>query len=277
MTLASVATSTTSKKPAGFSPPVHISQLTLPHGTVHVVREDLLPGGTKQRAVAPYVQALMARGYNHFVYASPFCGFAQVALAYVCRQLGVSCTVVASRDPDLTNVSAKHEFTCLAEDYGADVLLAETLSEAEAFADGLSQNDPRTFKPPLGFDCPLYREHLVQALKREWARVLARLERRPRALWLPVGSGTLVKTFSAFVEPEIELHALNVHVLAHEDRRIQAVRENPRVTLFSAPQPFAAPASLLPAVPSNRFYDAKLWDLIARYGVDGDVWWNVAR
>lgn len=58
---------------------------------IRVVRDDLLPGGTKQRASAPFIQDMVNIGYSHFVYASPFAGFAQVALAYTCRMLNVRC------------------------------------------------------------------------------------------------------------------------------------------------------------------------------------------
>lgn len=78
-----------------FSPPARLSRLTVKDKTIHVVREDLLPGGTKQRAVSHFISQSAESGRCQFVYASPFCGYAQVALAYVCRELGFPCTVFA--------------------------------------------------------------------------------------------------------------------------------------------------------------------------------------
>jgi hypothetical protein len=58
-----------------------LTPLQIDAGTVHVVRDDLLPGGTKQRAVHAYLRDAIAGGATSFVYASPPPGFAQVALA----------------------------------------------------------------------------------------------------------------------------------------------------------------------------------------------------
>src|SRR5687767_9951013 len=50
---------------------------------VHVVREDLLPGGTKRRGL----HALIVEPAEH-VYASPTWGYGQVSLAEYCRAAG---------------------------------------------------------------------------------------------------------------------------------------------------------------------------------------------
>jgi hypothetical protein len=53
--------------------------------TVNVVRDDLLLGGTKQRALVKLIESNL--GFNEFVYAGPSSGFAQVALTISCLKL----------------------------------------------------------------------------------------------------------------------------------------------------------------------------------------------
>ncbi len=260
-----------------LSPPVQLSILSNKNKKIFVAREDLLPGGTKQRAAAHYVRLMNNEGYDHFVYSSPFCGFAQVALSYVCRILNLNCTIVAERDPNPKNRIGKHTYTRLAESYGAQIVLAKDLSTAELISRRLCTVNKRYLRVPLGFDCPEYKAFLKVELIQQWNAILSVLPRKPKALWLPVGSGTLAQTFSDFVKFETRLHCVNVHVLPQNDKRIQDVRDNPHITLFSSPQPFAEATTDLPSIPSNVFYDAKLWHFIKQHAESGDVWWNVGR
>ena len=58
---------------------------------IKVVRDDLLDGGTKRRAFTVYVKSKPE--IDEFVYASPRQGYAQLSLAYACKDLGKKCTV----------------------------------------------------------------------------------------------------------------------------------------------------------------------------------------
>ena len=58
---------------------------------IKVVRDDLLDGGTKRRAFTKYVASLP--NVQEFVYASPRQGYAQLSLAYACKDLNRRCTV----------------------------------------------------------------------------------------------------------------------------------------------------------------------------------------
>ncbi len=60
-------------------------------GGIGVVRDDLLPGGTKAR----FVPALFARA-SEVAYASPAEGGAHTALAHVARELGTQARMVVA-------------------------------------------------------------------------------------------------------------------------------------------------------------------------------------
>lgn len=244
-------------------------------GDVRVVRDDLLPGGTKQRASVPFIGDMINLGYNHFVYASPFAGFAQVALAYSCSMLGVKCTIVCERDHRFENRQL-HPFSKLAESYGARIILVNNLREAEDLAMSIGFHQYNTFKIPLGFNCKEFRDHLTTVIQKAF-RQIENDSGIVKRLWIPVGSGTLMKTFLDALPERVNFHCVDVRVLSQSDTRIQQIKCHSRVEYFEAPMSFHTEATDLPDIPSNTFYDAKLWSFVKSQGTLGDVWWNVAR
>lgn len=264
--------------PATFSPDVELTALEVPAGRVHVVRDDLLLGGTKQRAAVPYLAELVAAGHREVVYASPFAGFAQVALASSARHLGLACTLFCEQDQARPEAPGQpHAFSRLAESLGARLVLLPTLDEAERAAAIHAAAGPGAFKIPLGFNAPSFLAHLERELRRQWPLVVAWLGAAPRTLWLPVGSGTLASAFRGVVPEETALRCVDVRVLDPQDPRLQRLVRRPGIRLAAAAEPFSRVAVTPPPVPSNAHYDAKLWAFLLAEGQDGDVWWNVAR
>ena len=259
-----------------FSPEVKLSSLRSKRGQVIVVRDDLLPGGTKQRACVPFLQSMLQKGFSDFIYASPFSGFAQVALSYACQQLGIECHIVCEKDQRFPNKMELHPFTELARSYGARITLTENLEEAERVASGINVRSPLTLKLPLGFDCTDFRNELKKTLLEQWRNIELRCP-QIRNLWLPLGSGTLARTFHEVIPANITLNCVNVHVLGPNDFRISSLAKIPRVKIHHAPMKFHEPAKMLPEIPSNVFYDAKTWEFISNFAEHGDLWWNVAR
>ncbi|MGQ0508283.1 MAG: hypothetical protein ACT4TC_23540 [Myxococcaceae bacterium] len=260
-----------------FSPPVVIDAVRAGDRRVFVVRDDLLEGGTKQRAAIPFLREAVAAGYREFVYASPFAGFAQVALAASCRALAVPCTLFAEGDPGRTGPIAAHGLTQLAASFGARIQLSRTLSEAEAAAATHVTGQQTRMKVPLGFDTPGFTRHLRLALALQWEWLAAQVPIHPRRLWLPVGSGTLASVFREVVPREVLLQCVDVHVLPSADPRLQRIRQLDRTRHYSAPESFGEAVRSQPPVPSNHFYDGKLWQFLVRMAEDGDIWWNVGR
>jgi hypothetical protein len=263
-----------------LSPNVVVDELAVESGTIHVVRDDLLDGGTKQRAAVPFLLELKRQGVEELVYASPFSGFAQVALAVSCKLLGLKCTVFSESDPSASLAAGEprsHSFSRLAAAHGASLRLEPDLVQAERSAARYEKEEQERFKIPLGFNHVGYREFLGREIAAQW-KVLLQLVRRPiRNLWLPLGSGTLAQVFRKTLPSEVRISCVDVHVLPEQDPRVGAVRVLPNTEYYSAPERFAERAMRLPPVPSNLFYDAKLWRMIQGNAKDGDLWWNVAR
>ncbi|MGH3729374.1 MAG: pyridoxal-phosphate dependent enzyme [Micromonosporaceae bacterium] len=242
---------------------------------VHVVRDDLLPGGTKERAAVPYLRWLVDEGHHEFVYASPFAGFAQVALAAAADRLGVACQLFCESDPARPGM-ARHEFTTLAAGFGARIELVRDLATGHRKAQRYAAA-PGRYQVPLGFDDERFRKLMAAELTSAWHQLRDQIGGSPRRLWLPVGSGTLANCFRSAIGDDVRLLCVDVRVLPTGDGRLTEIAGWSNAELQRAPQAFAEPASPPPPVPSNAHYDAKLWQFITAAGRDGDVWWNVAR
>ncbi|OQW49145.1 MAG: hypothetical protein A4S09_03520 [Proteobacteria bacterium SG_bin7] len=142
----------TSTSDPHFSPPAVIHQIKTEGRRLYIVRDDLLPAGTKQRACIPFLRDMNKKGFGKFIYASPFSGFAQVALAFSCQQLGYECHLFCEINK-ADSENKMHPFSQLAQFYGAQITLVDSLQIGEKLAEQSIQNSPDTMKIPLGFDC----------------------------------------------------------------------------------------------------------------------------
>lgn len=244
-------------------------------GRLHVLRDDLLPGGTKQRGCWRYLRELQQQGSREFVYASPFAGFAQVALSVSAALLGVPCTLFCERDKTAAE-PAFHAFSRLAQRHGAELILCESLEEAHERACAHGRQRSSTVLP-LGFRAERFMEILTEEIRRVWDGLVGELGAAPSELWLPVGSGTLMQCFHRVTGGRTPIYGVDVRVLPAEDDRLASLRELPGVTLLRTPELFHEPVLLTPPVPSNRHYDAKLWRFVASQAKPSALWWNVAR
>jgi len=212
-----------------------------------------------------------------FVYVSPFCGFAQVALAAACKELEMRCVLFCERDQTIYEEARLHDLSKLAKAIGAEVYLTEGLKESESTSQEYAASQLEAYKVPLGFDCEEFRSHLYREIKLQWQLVLAQVGDELSTLWLPVGSGTLVSVFRQVFDSSIPIRGINVNVLELQDVRIQRLTQMEGVSITTSTQKFRDRADRLPPIDSNLYYDAKLWSFICSEGVNGDVWWNVAK
>ena len=217
------------------------------HEGVLVVRDDLLPGGTKRRVVSR-----LLHGGSEFVYASPACGYAQVALAHACREAGYQATVFTAKR------KCPHIRTMEAVSAGAKVVqvpcgyLSNVQAKAWAYARAVG-----AVLLPFGLDVP----EMVEGL-RETAAVLS-IE--PSEVWTAAGSGVLSRSLQ-IAWPGAAFRAV-------------AVGAEPltgRAVLYRAPERFEQDAKEVPPFPSCSNYDAKAWQFVRRHAGPGALFWNVA-
>lgn len=216
-------------------------------GSLFVVRDDLLAGGTKRRVLPTLLQ-----GANEFVYASPAYGYAQIALAHTCRDMGYQATVFTAKRGTL------HPRTQEAKAAGAKIVLvphgylSNVQAKARAYAD-----DVGAVLLPFGFDS----DSFIDAL----AEIAKRLPIQPREVWTVAGSGTLTRALQR-AWGEAVFHAVRI---GKEPKTGEAIPH-------SAPEAFEDEAKIKPPFASCGNYDAKAWRFIKAGASAGALFWNVA-
>ncbi len=218
------------------------------HNGIYVLRDDLLPGGTKRRAI----YALFDGG-REYVYASPVYGYAQLALAYAAQDYGKQATVFCAKR------KARHYLTVEAEAAGANIIEVPngylTVVTARAreycYAKGAKLL-------PFGLDC----ETFINAL----ADVARRLPGYPDEVWTVGGSGTLTRALQ-LAWPTSAFFCVQVG----------ADGDFGRATVFKAPMRYEKPAQFLPPFASCLNYDAKAWEFVSNRATPGAFFWNVGK
>lgn len=219
------------------------------HAGVLVVRDDLLPGGTKMRAMLPLMQAQAAA---EFVYASPGQGYAQVALAHCARLLGRRATVFTAAR------KVPHPLTQAAADAGAAVVpvpwgyLSVVQARARAYA-----AERGAFLVPFGVEDA----GALQAI----AGAAAATGLLPAEVWSVAGSGLLTRALQR-AWPRARFVAVVVGREGCDTGRARRIVH---------PLPFERPAKVLPPFPSAAGYDAKAWEYLRAEAGPGALFWNV--
>ena len=220
------------------------------YGGVRIVRDDLLPGGTKVRALAP----LMAKVWpeEEFVFGGPAQGYAQLALAHSAARCGKRATFFCAERATL------HPLTKQAQAAGAEFhfVPAGRLSAVQKRARDYAEEAGARFLP-LGFDVPEFSAAMLEA-----ARAVERIQ--PEQVWCVAGTGCLSRCLQE-LWPNAEHHAVQIGFEPKVGR----------ATHHKAPESFAQPARHPPPFPSCVNYDAKAWAFICEGARPGALFWNV--
>lgn len=133
---------------------INIEPITVHDRTFLVVRDDLVIGGSKSRALQPLLR-------NHpdtmeYVYAGPTTGHAQIALALNCAQQNKRARIfcVGPLTPIQTFIRAQPGVTVVHREY------ASLKKVQRMAAEYCQKQDPSVFLVPFGFDFPEFRQLL---------------------------------------------------------------------------------------------------------------------
>lgn len=224
-------------------PPVVVEEVD----GIMVVRDDLIPGGTKRRVL----RDILKPG-QEYVYASPAQGYAQLALAYAAMDTGAQATVfVAKRNEPhrLTRQACSMRATIRQIPNGyMTVVRARARQYCETYGATLL---------PFGLDDPMVIDRLADMALETGVQ--------PREVWTVAGSGVMTRALQQ-AWPGAQFHAV----------RIGAVPDAGRARVYNAPERFEQDAKLPPPFPSCANYDAKAWRFIRAHAAPGALFWNVA-
>lgn len=235
------------------------------HIDVNVIRDDMLIGGTKQRALSVF----FSEEAEEYVYAGPVEGYAQIALAHVCSVYKKKATVFLAKQRN----GKRHKFTKKAEELGGNVIeigdqdKVAPLKAVQAAAEFyVSAKGPKTVLLPFG----LHSEKFTKFLARQIASVLPDdLEKGPKRLWLVAGSATLLASFH-ILWPNTEFLVVQVGKKIYFDQ-LDGIKHK----LYVSKEKFIHDAKSLPPYNAVKNYDAKLWQFVEEHGQSCDWIWNV--
>lgn len=220
------------------------------HDGIHVVRDDLIGGGTKAR----YIVRLFDDA-EEVVYATPAEGGAQTAIAWAARELGKRATLFVAKR------AQPHPRALMAKRLGATVwqvspgYLTVVQKRARDYCSATG-----AALAPFGVDMPEAIEAIADA-----ARATG-LE--PDEVWCASGSGVLARGLAA-AWPTARRNVVQVGRTLTEGDVAGA-------TIHVHPLAFERPAKSVPPFPSDPHYDAKAWEIAkARRGAGLVVFWNV--
>jgi hypothetical protein len=271
-----------------FNPSLSIQKYLVKNNIyVNVIRDDLLIGGTKQRAL--YRLILANQKYNNFVYAGPTTGYAQLALSYCCFLLGKKCTIFTSGvRTKLTEKAAMYPGCTIIE----NTTLKEAQNNATVFTTESGTVGKNKFLIPFGMDFKEYTDLLEEQLKIAAKNTQLYPLDKKFTLWLTVGSGTLLKVFSK-VWPNASFRPVQVGKAIQEQnfdtelwkrmggqQIVDLLRVNPYPDIPPKKghqyQEFyeEVPNELKPPYPALLTYDAKVWQRVLMYGKNDEYIWS---
>jgi hypothetical protein len=220
------------------------------HDGIHVVRDDLIGGGTKAR----FMVKLFADA-DEVVYATPAEGGAQSALAWAARVTGKRATLFVAKRAD------PHPRALMAKALGATVYQVTPgyLNVVQKRAQDYCAKTGATHAP-FGLNTP------------EAIRTIADAARStgldPDEVWCASGSGVLARALAAAF-PRARRHVVQVgRALTADD--VAGAMIHVHSLAFGQTCRSRAP------FPSDPHYDAKAWEIAkARRGAGLVLFWNV--
>lgn len=234
-----------------------------------VVRDDLLPGGTKS-VLLPYLTQKAAKmGAVELVYASPVQGAFQIALAYYCQQNGIKCTIFCGKR------AKRHKHTIEIIRLGANVQEIPPcccLNVLTSLAKKYTSSTPGAMRVEFGGrdeKCiTIISERVRQALNYFPQGTIAEI-------WCAIGSGTLCE---AILEAT---NGTNIKVVGVSVGKTYN-HTHPRLRVIKYPRPFDWESKINLPFPSTPHYDRKAFselidDMVcyARKGNGKILFWNV--
>jgi hypothetical protein len=225
------------------------------HYGIKVVRDDLLPGGTKS-ILMPLIDD---PAITEFVYASPVYGGFQIALAMYCKRVGKRATIFCAQR------NSKHANTLKCIEHGANVIevpygyLSVVEKKAREYC-----NKPHIKKIVFGASTHENKLLIAERVK----QVIELLGKEPDEIWCAVGSGTLISSILMAVSPNVKV----VGVQVGADFKAMS----PNLTIIKYSKPFDKESKIKVDFPSTPNYDLKAFEVCLKQKGDGTIlFWNV--
>lgn len=229
-----------------MSQPFHIMELTT---SLHVLRDDLLPGGTKRRALDFFLQNVSEQ---NLYYAGTTMGHGALALAHACAVTNKTAHIYISADENDLVLQKLSEA-------GAKLYPQKpmTIDKLHAISSKAAARDAISLLP--GFAFPAFENALIQSLKNFDASPYSEI-------WTSCVTGTLTRTLQkSFPDKTFKIV-----------KTVKAGCDLGNGEIFQAPEKYHRPAKSPPPYPSCAYTDAKVWQFAESLAKSRALIWNTA-
>jgi len=237
------------------------------HEGFHIVRDDLLEGGSKRRFVDRLIREEIAEGAEEFVYGGcPANGYAQLSLTLQAKAYDKKAVFFMAQR-SLDNL---HPYQQQALDYGADIRWVPNgmLQVTKARAREYFYEDPKKRRLlPLGLEEPRVLEDIATLAK----TIEIDYNIEISEIWSVGSSGTLTRGLQmAFPNKDVHVVSVGHTMKQHEVGRAKLYRSKYKFTQEVKDDD-------VPPFPSVPTYDAKAWSVMKEYAKKGALFWNVGK
>lgn len=235
--------------------PVKIDLVNCKGKHIFVVRDDIIIGGSKQRAW----RMLNRIKESEIVYGGPYNGFAQVALAVGAKLTNKRFTMFLSK--------GDHKISYRSRMYGANIQIYKDypLKDLQRVAEEYAKKNG-AYLIPFGLDDEIFKEELYKSIRTNWDEKF-----KPKRIWVVAGYATLLRVLYKIFPTNVFFNVVQVGRTVWKD-----LLDESRTKLYIAPQKFFDDIDEIPPYPTVLSYDGKVWQFVEKYGQDGDYIWNVA-
>jgi len=255
---------------------------------IYVLRDDLLPGGTKSILIDSLVH--VCDNVNELVYASPCYGGFQIALSIFCKNNNKKATIFCAkrkvRHPNTETcvqnganvVEVPYGYLSVVEKHAREYMLRKPTRQATNDDEG-----GVPLKIAFGANSPESINIIASRAKRVIERFYTIYGTPPDEIWCAVGSGTLI---SGIIQAcnEMQGTASSPKIYGVQVGKEFNGHNSPNVTIIVYPKPFEYASKLEVNFPSMPNYDLKAFELCLKYNKNNDIntnknkkilFWNV--
>ncbi len=252
-----------------YNPPIQTETLEHRDLKLNVIRDDLITGGTKCRAIISYLQNLFKSKPNitELIYLGASNGYAQVALAHGLQLLKskIKLRLYAQSTPNLPETKKLQDLASYLYPDVTYVHLQKSFKEIWPIVDAHTESNPNSYLLPFGLNDDVFKQMLYEALHDYLRPFVGKIKR----MWMVAGSGVL---FSVMYKILTQTHFCLVQV----GKKVELdLYDGARYTLYVSSLRLYEPIKTPVPYATTKSYDGKIWEFESKFA-NGDYIWNVA-
>lgn len=247
-----------------YDPPLYVKTIKHNNINLNIVRDDVVIGGTKSRAVMPYIQQLLLDSPNisELIYLGASNGYAQVAFANTLRLLksDIKLTIYFQS----TKIKDAYKIQCLAKRlYKIKYIsLAKPMREIWPLVDKQLAIFPNSYLIEFGLRDNKYESLLFESLSHHLENFVDKI----KVMWLVIGSGAIFAALYKIL-PYTFFNIVQVGKAAKLE-----LFDNTRYKLHISSYKLYQSVDVTIPYSTTSSYDGKVWEFSELFTPDDWIW-----